>query len=595
MKMFVRKFIALAVLMAGAGTLVACAPDPNDSMAAHTTTTVPPSAPPSTGADPGQSYAANGLSSQVLAIDNTFDPQAVSVEAGTEVVFVNNGRNVHNVTPENDQERTGWGVADAGFAPGRQYSHVFDRPGTYTYFCTIHGTPKKGMIGTITVRAPGTTDTTPSTGSTSGTTPPASVSGTLSVPDQYATIQKAVDAAAPGALVLVKPGTYHEAVNVTTDRLTIRGIDRNTVVLDGKFGLDNGIRVLGAKGVAVENMTAQNYTHNGFFWTGADGYRGSYLTSYRTGDYGVYAFDSVNGQLEHIYAAGSPDAGVYIGECYPCNAVIDDVVSEHNGLGYSGTNSGGNLLIVNSTFRFNRAGIVPNSGSYELCYPNRETTMVGNIVHGNNQNDTPAIDVALLAMGNGIVSAGAVKNVIERNLVYDHDKTGIALVPYLEDDPNDSPPSPEKWATSCADSKKEKPKAPGSSVLWDSQQDRVVGNVLSDNRDKDIIVASAGTDVSKLGNCFADNSFATSGPADIEKLAPCDGVVTGDWTSTAYNVAAWLGEKHPPSVDYAKAPLPALQPQVQMPDAATAPAHAATDVPFKVDLASIKVPTKPAG
>ena len=64
-------------------------------------------------------------------------------------------------------------------------------------------------------------------------------------------------------------------------------------------------------------------------------------------------------------------------------------MSEHNGLGYSGTNSGGNLLIVNSTFRNNRAGIVPNSGSYELCYPERETTIVGNLVYSNNQTDTP--------------------------------------------------------------------------------------------------------------------------------------------------------------------------------------------------------------
>ena len=110
---------------------------------------------------------------------------------------------------------------------------------------------------------------------------------------------------------------YHEAVNVTTPELTIRGLDRNEVILDGEFELDNGIRVLGAAGVTVENMTARNYTFNGFFWTGVDGYRGSYLTAYRNGDYGIYAFDSVNGVFEHSYAAGSPDAGFYIGQCYP--------------------------------------------------------------------------------------------------------------------------------------------------------------------------------------------------------------------------------------------------------------------------------------
>ncbi len=446
---------------------------------------------------------------------------------------------------------------------------------------------------TTTTSAPSTTAVAVDTTNAPETTVEAAKT-TLTVPDDYPTIQAAVDAAKPGYLVLVKPGTYHEAVNVTTDDLTIRGLDRNTVVLDGKFELDNGVRVLAAKHVAVENMTAQNYTHNGFFWTGVDGYRGSYLTSYRTGDYGVYAFDSINGQLEHIYAAGSPDAGVYIGECFPCNAVLDDAVSEHNGLGYSGTNSGGNLLIINSTFRFNRAGVVPNSGSYELCYPNRETTIVGNLVYSNNQADTPSIDVALLAMGNGILVAGGVKNDIERNLVYDHDKSGIGLVPYLEDDPNDSPPPPEKWSTTCVDSKTQKPAKPGKAVLWDSQRNRVIGNVLSDNRQIDLLVASAGTDVSTLGNCFSDNTFTSSAPNKIETLAPCDATGTGDWKDGEYNVAAWLGETHPPSVDWKTATLPPLQPQTNMPDAATAPAHPATDVPFKVDLAAIKVPTKPA-
>lgn len=436
----------------------------------------------------------------------------------------------------------------------------------------------------------GTTDSMPAPETTAGST------GVLHVPEDFETIQAAVDAAVPGDLILIGSGTYHEAVNVETDELTIRGLDRNEVILDGEFNLDNGFRVLGASGVAIENMTAMNYTRNGFFWTGVDGFRGSYLTSYRTGDYGVYAFDSMNGQIEHIYAAGSPDAGVYVGECFPCNTVLDDVVSEHNGLGYSGTNSGGNLLIINSVFRFNRAGIVPNSGSYELCYPERQTTIIGNVVYSNNQPDTPAIDVAILAMGNGILSAGGVLNNIERNLVYDHDKSGIGLVPFLEEDPNDSIPTEDEWTKTCEESKQERPEDPGAGILWDSMQNRVIGNVLENNRAADLLVASAGTDVSTLGNCFSGNTFTTTAPNNLETLAPCDATGSGDWKDGEYNVAAWLGEAatRPPSVDYQVAELPALQPQVNMPDAATAPAHAATDVPYVVDTDAITVPAKPA-
>src|SRR5262249_14930360 len=143
------------------------------------------------------------------------------------------------------------------------------------------------------------------------------------------------------------PGVYHEAVTVTSDDIVIRGADRNATVVEGDFKRDNGFKVL-ANGVAIENMTARDFTSNGFYWTGVRGYRGSYLTAYRNGDYGIYSFGSTVGQFDNSYASGSPDAGYYIGQCYPCDAVIDHVTAEWNGIGYSGTNAGGNLYIVNS-------------------------------------------------------------------------------------------------------------------------------------------------------------------------------------------------------------------------------------------------------
>jgi hypothetical protein len=417
---------------------------------------------------------------------------------------------------------------------------------------------------------------------------------TLRVPEDHETIQAAVDAAAPGDLVLVAPGTYAEAVTVETDELTIRGLDRNEVILDGGFTLDNGIRVVGADGVAIENMTARNYTKNGFFWTGVEGYRGSYLTTYRIGDYGLYAFDSTSGLLEHSYASGSPDAGFYIGQCYPCDAVIDDVIAEYNGLGYSGTNSGGDLFIVNSTFRFNRAGIVPNSGSYELCYPGRSTTIVGNLVHSNNQPDTPAIDVALLAMGNGILPAGGVGNVIERNRVWDHDRTGIGLVPFPEEDANDVPPPPEDDEVPCADSREAATADPADIpelVVWNPRENRVVDNVVEDSRVADLAVGSV-EDVSGLGNCFAGNTFATSAPLDVETLAPCEGEGSGgDWSAGALDLLALMTAVQPPSGDYKVTPVPGPQPT--MPDAESAPARPATGAPTAPDVDAIEVPDRP--
>ena len=431
----------------------------------------------------------------------------------------------------------------------------------------------------------------------SGDAPASAGGATIEVPADYGTIQEAVDNAAAGDLILVSPGTYHEAVNVQVENLTIRGLDRNEVILDGEFELDNGIRVLGAGGVAIENMTAVNYTGNGFFWTGVDGYRGSYLTTSRIGLYGIYAFDSVNGQLDHSYASGSGDAGFYIGQCYPCNALIDNVISEFNGIGYSGTNAGGELFIINSQWRNNRVGIVPNSGSYELCYPQRNVVVAGNLVYSNNQGDTPAISDAILAMGNGILVAGGIGNTVVNNRVWDHGKTGIGLVPYLEDAPVDDQPAEDEWGRPCEETKQDPVNMePPDINLWNPLNNTVTGNVVSESGVADLTIASVDVDLSTLGNCFAGNDFTTSAPEDLEALAPCDGEGAGDWAAGALDLGPWIAEAQnapePPSYDVA--PTPELEAQENMPDAATAPADPADDIVIEVDVDAIAVPDAPA-
>ncbi len=426
------------------------------------------------------------------------------------------------------------------------------------------------------------------------------VAGALRVPEDYKTIQAAVDAAKEGDLILVAPGTYEEAVDVTTPDITIRGLDRNEVILDGKFKLENGIRILDTDGVSVENMTARNYLSNGFYWTGSDRYHAAYLTAYRNGDYGIYAFDAYHGLIEHSLSSGSPDAGFYIGECYQCDAVIDDVVSEYNGLGYSGTNSGGDLYIINSTFRFNRAGVVPNSGSYELCYPGRRNTIVGNIVHDNNNEEAPAIDNALLAQGNGILLAGSVDNVVERNLVYNHNRTGIAAVPFPEDDANDRPPSKDEWDTAC-DEVKDQPipaeDADPGLVIWHPWDNKIRDNVVSDSGLADLaegtIDSGDGVTTDQLGNCFSGNTFKTTAPESLETIAPCEGTGGGDFTKGALDLLVLINEmaEAPPKDTYQKTPEP--EAQESMPDADSAPAPK-FEGPTKPDVDSIKVPEKPA-
>jgi plastocyanin len=89
-----------------------------------------------------------GVEVEVSSIDNTFRPEEIEVAAGTEVVWSNDGRNDHNVLPVEGEE---WGVEVADFEPGAEYRHRFTEPGTYPYYCSLHGTTTKGMVGTVVV------------------------------------------------------------------------------------------------------------------------------------------------------------------------------------------------------------------------------------------------------------------------------------------------------------------------------------------------------------------------------------------------------------------------------------------------------------
>jgi plastocyanin len=535
--------------------------------------TVPGAAEAAAPGDRGTRATQAGSYTEVVdVVDNDFVPQQVRVEPGTTVMWTNNGRSPHNIVASNKRQDFGapFGVKTTKFGPGDDYEFTFTTPGTYAYYCTLHGTPTSGMNGTVVVGAGS------SSGSGSATTTPTPTrTGTIRVPKDFPTIQAAVDAAKPGALVLVAPGVYHESVIVAPghEHIVIRGESRSGTILDGQFndepGRENGILVL-ADGVAVENMTARNYTVNGFFWTGVDGYRGSYLTALRNGDYGIYAFDSVNGQFDHDYGAGSPDAGFYIGQCTQCNALIVDSEAEWNGLGYSGTNAGGNLVIARSSWHDNRAGIVPNSGTGEANPPQRATTIVGNLVYDNNNDRTAAIDIAETALGNGILVFGGEDNVVARNRVYGHDVSGIAVVPAVE--------------------KLLRPDNP-KSQNFDAVGNSVTDNVVEGNQ-YDLVLISTIDDPADAGdNCFSGNTYTTSLPDQIESSVPCTGKASGIYEAPLTTFGALVLSEKPAGADYKTVPLPSPPSLPDMPKARTAKPRPATHEPsIRISVKKLKAP-----
>ena len=391
----------------------------------------------------------------------------------------------------------------------------------------------------------------------------------ITVPAEKPTIQAAVDAAGPGDLILVSPGTYHEAVRVEKQDLTIRGLDRNTVILDGQDKLDSGITVV-ADGVSVENLTTHSYRKNGVLisGTGANGYHDayatnsadgtelhfvkrylvSYVTSYNNGLYGIYAFQAQDGVIEGSYVSGHPDSGLYVGQCDPCNVIIRDTTAENNAIGYYGTNASGGVYVIQSVFRGNRLGVAPNSQNQELLSPQHETYVVGNLVEDNDNPETPPIERGFF--GGGIAVGGGNGNLVARNIVRGHQVYGIGIVTLNPFDPTDN---------------------------------QVVGNVLTDNGVDLLYAPSAGV-TAAAGNCFSDNEFAASLPDAIETAMPCDGA---DHSLEAVDIRYPTA---PPGVDYRTMARPGDQ--TTMPGTLTTLASrlpAALDFP---DLDSIGLPAQ---
>ena len=125
--------IAAAAVAAALTTLVGCAADASDVPGAATI---------------APTVNTTGVTVNVIALDNTFRAQDTKARVGDTVTFTNKGKNDHDVLP---QEGGLWGVHIAGFHPGDTYSYVFAAPGVYPFFCSIHGTNLKGMVGTVTV------------------------------------------------------------------------------------------------------------------------------------------------------------------------------------------------------------------------------------------------------------------------------------------------------------------------------------------------------------------------------------------------------------------------------------------------------------
>ena len=288
----------------------------------------------------------------------------------------------------------------------------------------------------------------------------------------------------------------HGGVVVHTSDLHIVGMDRNTVIVDGtKSGAPgpcssspqyqnfgpmadgkaqgrNGIVVWKADDVSIENLTACNFlggagdSGNEIWWNGGDGsgkiglsgYTGTYLTgtsTYFSGEstaaqYGIFSSNSQGpGSWNQIYGSNMNDSGMYVGACHQlCDVTIDHAWMENNALGYSGTNSGGAVVIENSEFDHNEDGVdtntqiagdppppqngaCPDGAISPITHTHSCWVFIHNDVHDNNNPDVPeAGNAAAGPIGTGMTISGGRNDTVTDNVFENNGAWGTLFVPY---------------------------------------------------------------------------------------------------------------------------------------------------------------------
>jgi hypothetical protein len=401
--------------------------------------------------------------------------------------------------------------------------------------------------------------------STTGSAP--SAPRTWRVPEEHPTIADATAAARPGDLILIGPGRYHESVRLVTPNVTVRGTDRNDVVLDGANRLGTGITVE-ADGVAVENLTVRGYQHDGVRVGTATplgdtaivasasepdgtavggpvrGYRVAWVTVAKGGSAGVRVAGARGGTIDHVTASDLAGAGIAVSGCQPCDLVVTDARLQLSRVGFTLDGAAG-VVVGRGTVRRNRSGIRIGSALLDPSGDTAQVTVVGLDVTANDNADAPG--PAGQPWGDGIVVLGA--NVaILRNRVVAHRHAGI-------------------WLTGVGASR-----AKGVKV----SENVVAGNGV------DLLVGTVDAEQPAAGSCFAANVAVTSSPVTLVDELTCGAAIPAAvWPPVAAPDTTAAGR------DYRLAPFPV--PQETMPGPVDAPPGPVDSEPV-VDLAAIGAP-----
>jgi hypothetical protein len=279
------------------------------------------------------------------------------------------------------------------------------------------------------------------------------------------------------------------------------------------------------------------------------------------------------------------DSDYYVGACRDCNTLVSDAHAQYSALGYSGTNSGGHLRIVDSEWDHNKTGLVSNSQNNDdapspalgWCPGSASTSCTiieGNSFHDNNNPNVPGAGAAAFGpVGTGLVLAGVRGDMVRDNRFADNGAWGVVTAPYPD---NEKPPP----VAHCAGGVKN---YLGSfKCFYDDWGNEVTGNAFTHDGFFGNTTNGDLADVSgdnTPGNCWHANTDATGtvteAPADLQATHGTCGTrnagadVNSDLATQLICDAELFGRCDPSTGKYprtTKVVMPKLRRQKTMPD-----------------------------
>lgn len=176
------------------------------------------------------------------------------------------------------------------------------------------------------------------------------------VPDNYSTIQEAVDKADPdnGYRIFVRSGIYHENVLIETDGVVLHGESKDNTVIDGRQKSD--VISINCNYLNISGFTVRN-GDSGFYLYESSGnlIQGNAIKENNAG-VEVYNYSHANNITGNQIIDNSQD-GIIINEFCTGNTIVANTISENNDFGISISNVCRANMVTSNEICANTVGI----------------------------------------------------------------------------------------------------------------------------------------------------------------------------------------------------------------------------------------------